>query len=256
VIPSRGATSTTSALFRDERDRREILERIVAQSLEQVRVGREAVEDREQRAASGAALATASVPIVRPRPPGCRSGPAAERLAERRRQHACQTSVAPPGFAGTIMRIGFAGQGWAAPAAACSATSSRPAAVRLFTTRRGSSRQGYDNHVSEEKVTFASEGLRLSGVVSVPAAAKRGERRAAFIVLHGFGSNKNANNVLDPCKVFDSLGTFTLRFDMRAAARSEGERGRVICLEQVQNTRDALVFLAGHPAVAAGAHRP
>src|SRR5712671_4101021 len=102
---------------------------------------------------------------------------------------------------------------------------------------------------SEEKVTFVSEGLRLSGVVGVPAAMQRGERRPAFIVLHGFGSNKNANNVLDPCKVFDSLGYVTLRFDMRGCGESEGERGRVICLEQVQNTRDALAFLAGHPAV-------
>jgi pimeloyl-ACP methyl ester carboxylesterase len=103
--------------------------------------------------------------------------------------------------------------------------------------------------VNEEKVTFVSEGLRLSGVVRVPARAKRGERLPAFIVLHGFGSNKNANNVLEPCRFFDRLGYVTLRFDMRGCGESEGERGRVICLEQVQNTRDALAFLAGHPAV-------
>ena len=104
--------------------------------------------------------------------------------------------------------------------------------------------------VSEEKVSFVSEGLRLSGVVSVPATVKRGERRPAFIVLHGFGSNKNASNVLEPCRFFERLGYVTLRFDMRGCGESEGERGRVICLEQVQNTRDALAFLAGHPAVA------
>jgi len=31
---------------------------------------------------------------------------------------------------------------------------------------------------------------------------------------------------------FDSLGYVTLRFDMRGCGESEGERGRVICLEQ------------------------
>jgi len=103
--------------------------------------------------------------------------------------------------------------------------------------------------VSEEKVTFVSDGLRLSGTVRVPAGVKRGERRPAFIVLHGFGSNKEAHNVLEPCEFFDRLGYATLRFDMRGCGESEGERGRVICLEQVQNTRDALAFLAGHPAV-------
>ena len=103
--------------------------------------------------------------------------------------------------------------------------------------------------VSEEKVDFKSEGVRLSGIVRVPAAAKRGERRPAVIVLHGFGSNKQAHNVLGPCNFFDRLGYVTLRFDMRGCGESEGERGRVICLEQVQNTRDALAFLAGHPAV-------
>src|SRR5262249_48722444 len=40
-----------------------------------------------------------------------------------------------------------------------------------------------------------------------------------------------------------------LRFDMRGCGESEGEFGRVICLEQVEDTRNALAFLAQHPAV-------
>ena len=36
---------------------------------------------------------------------------------------------------------------------------------------------------------------------------------------------------------------------MRGCGDSEGERGRVICLEQVEDTRNALTFLAQHPAV-------
>ena len=36
---------------------------------------------------------------------------------------------------------------------------------------------------------------------------------------------------------------------MRGCGDSEGEFGRVICLEQVEDTRSALTFLASHPAV-------
>jgi hypothetical protein len=80
--------------------------------------------------------------------------------------------------------------------------------------------------------------------------ANMGEKpKAAAIVLHGFGSNKEAGNVIEPCRIFERLGYVTLRFDMRGCGESEGERGRLICLEQVQNTRDAVTFLAGHPSV-------
>jgi alpha-beta hydrolase superfamily lysophospholipase len=101
----------------------------------------------------------------------------------------------------------------------------------------------------EQAVTFQSAGLKLSGAVRVPDDAKPGERRAAFLVLHGFGSNKNSGNVQAPTRVLNSLGYVTLGFDMRGCGDSEGERGRLICLEQVEDTRNALTFLARHPAV-------
>jgi uncharacterized protein len=103
--------------------------------------------------------------------------------------------------------------------------------------------------VSEESVTFASAGLRLSGNVRVPDGVKAGEKRAAFLVLHGFGSNKDSSNVMAPTKGLTELGYVTLRFSMRGCGDSEGEFGRVICLEQVEDTRNALTFLAQHPAV-------
>jgi pimeloyl-ACP methyl ester carboxylesterase len=102
---------------------------------------------------------------------------------------------------------------------------------------------------AETRVTFASDGLQLCGIVRIPEGAAGGERLPAIIVLHGFGSNKNAGNVLAPCKMLDALGYVTLRFDMRGCGESQGERGRVICLEQVSDTRNALTFLASHPQV-------
>ena len=89
----------------------------------------------------------------------------------------------------------------------------------------------------------------------VPDGVKAGEKRGAFLVLHGFGSNKDSSNVMAPTKVLTELGYVTLRFSMRGCGDSEGEFGRVICLEQVEDTRNALSFLAKHPAVDPNASR-
>src|SRR6185503_8321136 len=45
-------------------------------------------------------------------------------------------------------------------------------------------------------------------------------------------------------RMFTALGYVALRFDMRGCGESEGERGRVICLEQVADTKSAFDFLA------------
>lgn len=101
----------------------------------------------------------------------------------------------------------------------------------------------------EQKVQFPSDGLTLAGVLRVPERASGAGKRPAFIVLHGFGSNKNAGNVLAPCDLLDSLGYATFRFDMRGCGESQGEPGRLICLEQVADTRNALTYLATRPDV-------
>jgi alpha-beta hydrolase superfamily lysophospholipase len=103
--------------------------------------------------------------------------------------------------------------------------------------------------MTETKVSFWSDGLKLAGVVRVPDGLKAGEPRPAFIVMHGFGSNMNSSNVLEPCNMFDKRGYVTLRFDMPGCGESEGERGRIICLEQVAAASNALTFLAKHPQV-------
>lgn len=101
----------------------------------------------------------------------------------------------------------------------------------------------------EEVISFISDGLKLSGVVGLPEGLAPGERRPAMIVLHGFGSNKNAGNVQIPCRMMQQLGYVTLRFDMRSCGDSEGEFGHILCLDQVADTRNALTFLQQHPNV-------
>jgi alpha-beta hydrolase superfamily lysophospholipase len=94
----------------------------------------------------------------------------------------------------------------------------------------------------EERISFASDGLKLSGVLQFPEP--RGERCAAFLVLHGFGSNKDGGGGTTVAKTLARLGYAALRFDFRGCGESEGERGRVICKEQVKDTRNALSYLA------------
>src|SRR5439155_5227420 len=96
----------------------------------------------------------------------------------------------------------------------------------------------------EDRISFKSEGLRLAGAVRVPDDVEPGERRPAFIALHGFGSNMNAGNVLSPCAMLAKLGYITMRFDMPGCGESEGERGLLICPEQVKATSAALGVLA------------
>src|SRR5213594_1105013 len=101
----------------------------------------------------------------------------------------------------------------------------------------------------EERVSFVSDGLKLAGVLHVPDGRGQRERRPAFLVLHGFGSNKDSGGSVATAKMFVDFGYAALRFDMRGCGDSEGPRGRVICLEQVEDTRHALSFLATRPEV-------
>src|SRR5438105_2125412 len=95
-----------------------------------------------------------------------------------------------------------------------------------------------------ERVQFTSSGLKLAGLLHLPADYKRGERRAAFLVMHGFGSRKESDGMRIAAELYASLGYVALRFDMRGCGESEGERGRVICLEQVADTKSAFDFLS------------
>jgi pimeloyl-ACP methyl ester carboxylesterase len=103
--------------------------------------------------------------------------------------------------------------------------------------------------MNEQRMSFKSDGLDIAGAVRVPRDLAPAERRPAFIVLHGFGSNMNSESVLEPCKLFEELGYISLRFDMRGCGDSGGEKGRVICLEQVTDTRNALTVLSQRPDV-------
>jgi dipeptidyl aminopeptidase/acylaminoacyl peptidase len=95
----------------------------------------------------------------------------------------------------------------------------------------------------EDKISFKSGDLTLHGIVHVPDDLKPGEKRPAIMVLHGFGSNKMSGNSIGPCTMLNEWGYVTMRFDMRGCGESDGEFGRVIPQEQVEDTSAALSYL-------------
>src|SRR5882672_11900662 len=99
--------------------------------------------------------------------------------------------------------------------------------IFFFSSRRRHTRSLCD---WSSDVCSSDLSLRGSGVLHLPDP--RSERHAAFLVLHGFGSNKDGGGGMAVCKTLTGLGYAALRFDFRGCGESEGERGRVICKEQ------------------------
>ena len=92
----------------------------------------------------------------------------------------------------------------------------------------------------QEQITFSSAGLKLSGVVHMPVDLRPGERGPAFLILHGFGGNKNGQGQIVIAEQLAQWGYITLRFDFRGC----GESGRILCLDQVADTTSALTYMA------------
>jgi uncharacterized protein len=101
----------------------------------------------------------------------------------------------------------------------------------------------------ESKIAFESDRLKLCGIVRTPDDLRPGERRPGFIVLHGFGGNKEGHGQIVVAKQLTEWGYVTLRIDFRGCGESEGEHGRILCLDQVSDTSNALSYMAGRPDV-------
>jgi uncharacterized protein len=92
----------------------------------------------------------------------------------------------------------------------------------------------------EERVTYISDGLRIAAILQRPEGARR---FPAFVLLHGFGSNKSGAWLKIAADLMATWGYATLRIDFRGCGESEGARARVICLEQVEDTKNAVSYL-------------
>lgn len=101
----------------------------------------------------------------------------------------------------------------------------------------------------EHKLSFFSDGLRLSAVLHVPERRRAGERLPAFIVLHGFVGSKDESHAEIQARMLEEMGYVALRFDFRCCGESDGERAQVRCFDQVADTKNALTFLAAREEV-------
>src|SRR6476620_7188225 len=99
----------------------------------------------------------------------------------------------------------------------------------------------------EQSVSFESGGVTLKGTLHIPDGANR--RRPALVSCHGFGGSRDGAGHPQLARALEKAGYVVLRFDFRGCGESGGERGRVICMEEVEDVRNAISFLESQRAV-------
>lgn len=101
----------------------------------------------------------------------------------------------------------------------------------------------------EHRVSFFSDGFKLSGVLRVPDDLAPGERRPAVVFCAGFSLVKEVFLPTNAKALVDA-GYVTLNFDYRSFGESEGQpRCRLVPRLQVEDVRSALSFLETRPEV-------
>jgi len=95
----------------------------------------------------------------------------------------------------------------------------------------------------ERKIHFYSDpGLKLAGILEIPADYMEGEKRPGIVLCHGPGGLKE-QLLPEVSKWLVGRGYVVLRFDYRGFGESEGPEYRLIPLEQVGDIRNAITFM-------------
>ena len=100
----------------------------------------------------------------------------------------------------------------------------------------------------ERWVSFFSEGTRLIGNLFLPADLQPGEQRPGIVLCHGFTGVRQLT-LPEYARRFAEAGFMALIFDYRGFGDSEGSKWRLLPLEQVDDIRNALTWLATQPEV-------
>ncbi len=93
---------------------------------------------------------------------------------------------------------------------------------------------------------FYSDGIRLEGLLQLPEHTTPTGSRPTIVLCSGFQGLKE----LIPAKLWGPLteaGNVCFAFDYRGFGTSQGERGRVLPPEQVEDIRSAVTFLQQQP---------
>src|SRR5581483_4482791 len=102
--------------------------------------------------------------------------------------------------------------------------------------------------MAQRPVRFFSDGLQLDGVLFLPDTYRDGDRLPGVVICHGFTQHKEIFSLAYGTSLCRH-GFACLSFDYRGFGGSQGQRGRIIPLEQVADARNALTFLGLQPEV-------
>jgi pimeloyl-ACP methyl ester carboxylesterase len=93
----------------------------------------------------------------------------------------------------------------------------------------------------DERISFDWDGIKIAGILDIPDGAKG--PIPAFVILHGFGANKDSGSVPAMAKLLTNRGYASLRLDMPGVGESGGVVGKLVCLEQVAVARRGIDYL-------------
>jgi len=99
----------------------------------------------------------------------------------------------------------------------------------------------------ESSISFESAGLTLRGTLHAPPASA--PLRPGLILCHGFGGSSSGAGHPELARTLEQAGYAALRFDFRGCGASDGERGSILCAEEVDDARAAITFLQAQQGV-------
>jgi hypothetical protein len=95
--------------------------------------------------------------------------------------------------------------------------------------------------MKREDVAFYSEGCRLSGHLYLPDDGGDSKPKPAIVLAHGFTGVKELM-LPDYARRFAEEGWIALTFDYRGFGTSEGQRGRLLAPDQIEDIRNAVTY--------------
>ncbi len=96
-----------------------------------------------------------------------------------------------------------------------------------------------------EKVSFVSEGHRISGVLHFPG----GENPPCVIASHGLLSSKDSEKYIALAQRMSEEGMAMLRFDFRGIGESEGDEQDNTISKKIADLRGAIHFVETNPGL-------
>jgi dipeptidyl aminopeptidase/acylaminoacyl peptidase len=99
-----------------------------------------------------------------------------------------------------------------------------------------------------KRVTFYSQGVKLTGDLFVPPDLTKGQKRAAVVLCHGYTGIRNLY-LPDIARILSDAGYVVLTFDYKGWGDSEGSKSRLAPYSRVADVQVALTLASVQPEV-------